>query len=186
MNETLNVIKNRYTCRSFGDRAVGKDLLVKIAEAGIQSPSGNNSQKWHISVISDKALIDEIESAGMDEIKAMPDRAIFERIQSRGGLLFYNAQALITVAVDAAGPDLPMLDCGICVENMTVAAASLGLASCICGLAGFAFKGDNELKFNKILKFPAGYKLGMSILLGYEKAPGKPHEPDPGKIVYID
>ena len=185
MNATLNVIENRYTCRDFNDKEVGADLLKLIAAAGVQSPSANNSQKWHIIVITDKNLINELETAGMKTIKAMPDQAVYERIMSRGGLLFYNAQALIAVAVDASGRDLPSMDCGICVENMTIAAASLGVASCICGLAGLAFEGDNEKKFNEKLKFPSGYKLGMSILLGYEKAPGKPHEPDYNKITYI-
>ena len=185
MNDTLNVIKKRYSCRSFDDKPVEAGLLKDIAEAGIQSPSANNSQKWHIAMVTDKALIDEIENAGLNEMKAMPDKSIYERIQSRGGRIFYNAPVLAVVSVDASGQDLPMLDCGICVENMTIAAASLGLATCICGLAGFAFHGANEEKFNGKLKFPPGYKLGMSILIGYEKAPGAPHEPNPAKITYI-
>jgi len=185
MNETLSVIRNRYSCRAFDERPVGDDILRLIAEAGVQSPSGMNTQKWHITVVSDKSLLDEIEGAGLAEMNAMPDKTAIDRINSRGGRLFYYAPVLIAVSIDATGGDLPLLDCGICVENMTIAAASLGLASCICGLAGFAFQGENEKKFNEKLKFPPGYILGMSILIGYEKNPGKPHEPDSGKITYI-
>jgi len=186
MNETLRVIKNRYSCRAFDDRRIDAELLKMVAEAGIQSPSGMNTQRWHIVVVSDKSLIDELESAGLSAINVLPDKSISERIKSRGGKLFYNAQAFIALATEASGQEPSLLDCGIAVENMTIAAASLGLASCICGLASFAFQGGREAHFNEKLRFPPGYQFAMSILLGYEKAPGKPHEPNPAKITYIE
>ena len=186
MNETLRVIRDRYSCRAFSDKPVESDLLKAVAQAGIQSPSGMNAQRWHIVVVTDKALIGDLESAGLTQINSLPDKSISERLKSRGGTLFYNAPALIAVAVDAAGADLPLLDCGIAVQNMTIAASSLGLATCICGLASFAFQGGNEGRFNAKLRFPAGYALGMTILVGYEKAAGKPHEPNPSKITYIE
>jgi len=185
MNDTLRVIRDRYSCRDFDERPVGGELLKMIAEAGIQSPSGSNTQKWHIVMVSDRALISEIEGAGLAVIKALPDQAIYDRLNARGGTIFYHAPVFIVVAIDATGDSLPLMDCGICVENMTLAASSLGLASCICGLAGFAFREKDAEKFKAKLKFPPGYELGMTILVGYEKAPGRPHTPNPDKITYI-
>ncbi|MDR3120392.1 MAG: nitroreductase family protein [Clostridiales bacterium] len=186
MNETLAVINKRYSCRAYTDQTVPDESLRAAAEAGAAAPSANNSQRWSIAVVSDKKLVDELEAEGLRTIAAMPDKTLHERIQSRGVGLFYNAPAIVVVSTDQAGGDGALLDCGIVVENITIAAASLGIASCICGLAGLAFSDDQKAAyFKEKLKFPDGYRFGMAILLGYEKAPGTPHAIDPSKIAYI-
>lgn len=78
------------------------------------------------------------------------------------------------------------IDCGIVCQTITLAAASLGLASVICGITGMAFEGeDNFEKFAKRLGFPEGYVFGCSVLLGYANTAKEPHEPDKSKIIVI-
>lgn len=182
MNDTLKTIKNRYSCRNYTGEPVEQEKLEAIALAGIQAPSAMNNQPWEIIVIKDKALIDEMDAATMEALSKGEDKSLYERMMSRGGKMFYNAPCMIVVA------KLPNtdLDCGIVIENLALAASSLGLGNVICGLAGLAFATEKGEYFkSKII--PEGYELGMTILIGYatDTEGGMPHEVDMGKVKYV-
>lgn len=49
----LELILKRESCRSYSDRPVSRDDLLKIVEAGRLSPSGCNAQPWKFIVIDD-------------------------------------------------------------------------------------------------------------------------------------
>ncbi|MDL2294379.1 nitroreductase [Ruminococcaceae bacterium OttesenSCG-928-D13] len=185
MNQTLEHIKNRFSCRSFTGEMPAEEKIQAIAEAAIQSPSAMNRQRWQVIVARDPALIAEIEAEGMRVIAAMPDKSTYERIQSRGGKLFYNAPCVIFVPIEPTELTGAALDCGIVCQNIALAAQAVGLASCICGLAGLAFAEDKAGQFKEKLRFPAGYEFGAAVLIGAAKTTAAPHEPDSGKITYI-
>lgn len=181
MNETLQTIKNRYSCRSYTGEAIEQEKLEAIALAAVQAPSAMNQQPWEIIVIRDKAFIEEMDAATMEMLSKQEDKSAYERMMSRGGKLFYNAPC-IYVVVKKVGTDL---DCGIVTENIALAASSLGLGNVVCGLMRLVFdtpKGENF----KAKIIPEGYEFGMSVLVGYAtNAEGTPHEPDVSKIKYI-
>ena len=186
-NDTINTIMTRYTCRSFTDRIPSDDDLQIIAKAAIAAPSGMNRQLWRVIVVKNRALIDEMETEGMKVLQTMADKAIYERIMSRGGKLFYNAPCVIVVPIaktEPAGAEL--FDCGILSENIALAATSLGIDSCICGLMAFSFAGDKGAEFKSKLGFPEGYEIGIGVLLGYATEQGKPHELDMDKLSFIE
>lgn len=181
MNETLQTIKNRYSCRSFTGESIEQDKLEAIALAAVQAPSAMNLQPWEIVVIRDKAFIEEMDGAAMDMLSKQQDTSIYDRMMSRGGKLFYNTPC-IYVVVKKAGTDL---DCGIVTENIALAASSLGLGNVICGLMRLVFDTPQGEGF-KTKIIPEGYEFGMSVLVGYATdEAGTPHEPDASKIKYI-
>lgn len=181
MNETLQTIKNRYSCRSFTGEAIEQEKVEAIALAGVQAPSAMNLQPWEIVVIRDKALIDEMDAAVMEMLSEQEDKTTYDRMMSRGGKLFYNAPCMYVVA-KKAGTDL---DCGIVTENIALAASSLGLGNVICGLMRLVFNTPKADMFKEKI-IPEGYEFGMSVLVGYAtNAEGTPHEPDVSKIKYI-
>ena len=156
--------------------------MEAIALAAVQSPSAMNNQPWKIIVIKDKALIDEMDAATMEMLsKKEEERAVYERMMSRGGKIFYNAPCMIVIA-KAPGTDM---DCGIVSENIALAASSLGLGNVICGLAGLPFGTEKgEIFKEKII--PEGYEFGVAVLIGYAaEKEGAPHETDMAKISYI-
>ena len=187
MNETLRTIASRYSCRDYQEQMPSDEALRLIAEAAVQAPSGMNRQAWRVVVVKDRELMRDMEQEGMAYITAMEDRFLYNRIMNRGGRLFYGAPCMIVVPVDAAQGNLIEIDCGILCQNITLAAASLGLASVICGFASLAFaSGRRAAEFAERLRFPAGYRLGCAVLLGYANTAGKPHTPDLGKIILIE
>jgi nitroreductase len=182
MNETLRLIEARYSCRAYTDELPTKAELEAIAKAAVAAPSAMNRQGWRVIVVTNRQLIDEMEAEAMRVLAEADDKSAYERIMSRGGTMFYHAPCMIMVAIEKDTE----LDCGILCENIALAAASLGIQSVICGMAGIPFSTDKGASFEKQLGFPEGYKFGMAVLLGHEVAPGKAHEPDLAKISYID
>ncbi|MDR3277592.1 MAG: nitroreductase family protein [Oscillospiraceae bacterium] len=182
--DTIRAIRTRYSCRAFTDQIPSREDLNTIAEAAAAAPSGGNRQLWRVIVVKQKQLLGELESEGMKILAALPDKSLYERIQSRGGKLYYNAPCQIVIPIIKDGS---AIDCGIVAENIALAAASLGIDSLICGLASFSYAGEKGAAFKKQLGFPEGYELGIAVLLGYaEKPGGEPHEPDLNKILWIE
>ena len=181
MNEVLNVIKNRYSCRSYTGERLPQEYVEAMAMAAVQSPSAMNQQPWEIIVVQDKALIDEMNDSLMDFLSKQEDKSAYERMMSRGGKVFYNAPCVYVIA-KKEGTDL---DSGIVAENIALAASSLGLGNVICGMMRMVFQAENGEKYKKLL-IPEGYEFGMSVLVGYAtENNGVPHEPDTSKISYI-
>lgn len=187
MNDTLKIIAERFSCRNFTDKMPENKYLEAIAQAAIQAPSGMNRQYWHVIVVKNKDLISQMEKEGTHMLSLMEDKSMYERIMERGGKLFYNAPCMIVIAIkEAAQKGVELIDCGILAQNISLAAASLGLANLHCGFVGLAFAGNRADEFKAKLRFPEGYECGMGVLLGYTEHAVPPHAPDQDKITYIE
>lgn len=181
MNETLQTIAARYSCRDYDGRLPEKEKLEAIAKAAVQSPSGMNRQGWKIQVITDKAFIEEMDADGMRFLKEQEDPSGYQRFMERGGKLYYDAPCMFVILKQ---PDTD-LDAGIVSENIALAATSLGLGNVICGMAAIPFNGPKGDDFKKRAGFTEGYAFGMAVLVGYAKTEGTPHVPDMAKIQFI-
>lgn len=185
---TIETIRTRYSCRSFSEKMPSDKDLQAIAEAAVQAPSGINRQLWRVILVKNKTLLEDLESEGMKNLSALPDKSMYDKIMSWGGQLYYNAPCMAVIPIartEPAGAEL--FDCGIVAQNIALAATSLGINSLICGLAAFSFAGEKGSEFKQRLNFPEGYEIGIAVLLGYAAEPGgKPHEPDLSKITMIE
>ncbi|MCL1907221.1 MAG: nitroreductase family protein [Propionibacteriaceae bacterium] len=181
MTETLAHIATRFSCRKFSDTPITPERLRSIAEAGLRAPSAHNRQPWRFIVVADKEAIEHIDATGMALLKES-DEAAHGRMMDRGGKLLYNAVAMIIIAAEKLDAPFPVaMDIGIAASTMTLAAASLGINSCIVGVPKIAFK-SGELVDKYI---PEGFEFGVGVLLGYAEEPGTPHEVDSTKITYM-
>ena len=128
MNETIKNIMGRNSCRDFKDTPLTDEQLKTIVDAALAAPSGLNLQPWRIVVVKDKALVDELDAAGMAVLSAAEDKSAYNRVMGRGGKMLYNAPCLIYILSDES--KWSTLDSGIMCENIAIAAQSLGLSSC--------------------------------------------------------
>jgi nitroreductase len=183
MNETLKTIAERYSCRDFYDTPLTDEQVKALVEAALASPSAMNRQPWHVIMITDKALIDELDAEAMNVLAAAEDKSGYERIKSRGGKVYYNAPCMVLAASD--GSSFGSMDCGILSENVALAAHSLGLGSVICGMANIPLNGPRGDEYKKRVKIPDGYGFGIAILVGKAKSTKEPHELDKAKVTYI-
>ena len=183
MNETIKSIMNRYSCRDFSGAELSSDQIKILADAALAAPSGMNRQPWHIIIVTDKPLIDELDKEGMKILSSQADKGAYERMMSRGGKLFYNAPCMIIVT--AEDPQASALDCGILIQNIALAAHSLDLGNVIVGMAGVPLSGANGEDFKKRLKFPQDHGFSMGILIGKANSGKEPHELDRNKLSFV-
>ena len=183
MNETLKNIMARNSCRDFKATPLTDDQIKAIADAALAAPSAMNRQPWHVVIVKDKSIIDELDKEGMGILAAAEDKAGYQRMMDRGGKLYYNAPCLVYILSDSSA--WAPLDCGIMCQNITLAAQSLGLSSCIVGMANMPLTGPRGEEFKKRMKFPDGYVFGIGVLVGAPNAGKEPHELDYAKITYV-
>jgi len=183
MNHVLEAIAARNSCRDFADTQLSEEQIKAITDAALAAPSAMNRQPWHVVVVNNKAIVDEMNDEGMSILAAAEDKASYERMMARGGKLFYNAPCLMIVLNDGSG--YAALDSGILTQNITLAAHSLGLSTCVVGMAGVPLSGPRGEEFKTRLKFPDGYKFIIGVLVGVPNSGKEPHELDASKITYI-
>ena len=182
MNEVLKAIADRYSCRDFTGKPLTEEQAMDLGKAALAAPSALNKMPWQIIVVTDKALIDELDADGMEISKTQyPDG--YARMMQRGGKLFYNAPCLIIIAGDESS--WSPVDCGIVSQNIALAAHSMGLGSVICGMARMPLNGPRSDEWRKRLQIPDGYKFGMSVCVGEAKSGKEPHELDMNKLTFV-
>ena len=187
MNEVLKTIKERFSCRDYAETPLTGEQIDRLAEAALASPSARNIQPWRVIIVTDKTLVDEIDAEGVRIMSSdKDDRYDFGRISSRGGKMFYNAPCLVIIAADPGASNYVQVDCGILAENIVLAAGSLGLGSTVCGMAGIPLSGPRGDELKKRLCFPEGCRFVISVLVGTAKNSAEPHEPDRGKVTFIN
>ena len=185
MNEVLDVVEQRYSCRGYKNQPVELEKVQAIAKAALQAPSALNLQPWHIIGITDKELIDEINDHVMDILREMEDQTAYNRTVERGGNPYYNAPVMFLVLKETGKSQWVDIDVGIVVQNMALAATSLGLGNVIAAMCGTAFEGPEAEKFKEKVKWPEGYDFGMGLLVGYPEVTKLPHELETSKVTYI-
>jgi len=186
MNDVLKTIAERSACRDYKDQPVEREKIEAIVKAGLQAPSALNKQPWKILAITDKGLIDEINDHVFDRIKSREDQTAYLRIMERGGKPYYNAPVMILVLkrTDVVG-EWDFIDCGIVVQNMALAAQSLGLGNVIAAMTGTAFtRSEQKEEFMAKVSWPENYEFAIGMLVGYGNKSKEPHEIDPDKVIF--
>lgn len=183
MNETLKAIMERNSCRDFTGEKPSDEQIKTIVEAALAAPSAMNRMPWHVVFINDKAIVDELDAEGMGILEATGDDALKARMRDRGGRLFYNAPCIAVILQD--GSKWGALDSGIMCQNITLAAQSLGLSSCIVGMAGIPLNGPKAAEYRERFKFPEGYEFIVGVLFGAANTGKAPHELNMAKVTNI-
>ncbi len=61
--EFSDVVKNRYSCKKFGEQQIGREQLEAILEAGRLAPTAKNLQEQHIYVVQSAEGLAKIDGA---------------------------------------------------------------------------------------------------------------------------
>ena len=174
MNEVLKVMKERRSIRAFKPDMIPQEDLDAIIEAGLWAPSGRGEQGVVSLVITNPELIRELG----DDNQAIMGMEPSEKP-------FYGAPVVVVVLADKSAVT-SMYDAPLVMENMMLAAASLGIGSIWIHRAKEEFEMD---KYKQLLKdngLDGEYEGVGHCLLGY--AEGDAPEPKPrkdGRVVYI-
>ncbi|MEI6100353.1 MAG: nitroreductase family protein [Eubacteriales bacterium] len=173
MNEVLTAIKNRRSIRKYKEEQIGEQELQYILEAGLYAPSAHNDQSWHFTVIQNKELLVRMNAIAKEGMANSPFEWMNKMATSPGFTVTYNAPTLIVVSgrKDAMAYQV---DCSAAIQNMLIAAESLGIGSVWLGLMRFYYLQEEAAS---ALGIPQGYEPFYAVSLGYKAEEGKQAAP---------
>ncbi len=163
MNEVLSTIKNRRSVRKYKSEQISEEDLKLILEAGIYAPSAHNQQTWHFTVIQSPELLRNINNIVREGMANSEVEWIHKMGSNPDFQVTYDAPTLIVVSGKADGIAW-QTDCSAAIQNMLLAAESLGIGSVWLGLLRFYFNNEQELPG---LGIPEGYVPHYGVSFGY-------------------
>jgi len=194
-NAIERAVLQRRSVRNFRDRPVPETIIRRVLEAGRFAPSAANCQPWKFIVVTDKALIHEMNEAignalsmlltmyKNDEMvktlvpmyEADPQPGSWDPRVVLGGFgsvarrtlpVFLNAPVVILIAGDERASGGPEINVGICGQNMNLVANSLGIKAC---WVGFSKVINNIAPLKEKLGVRDPWRIATAVVLGYPK-----------------
>ena len=165
---TLEAIHKRKSTRNYKPERIPEDALETILKAGCAAPVAMAMyDSLHITVVENEEMLQKINKAA--------EEMIFQSMGIRKNTDFGAKTMIILSSTPVHRPGMEHTNAGIVVENMVLAATSLGIDSVILGAAPAAVTQNAELV--KALKIPEGYTPLLAAVFGYaaEDAPAKEH-----------
>lgn len=179
MNPVLQAIRDRRSIRGYTPEPLQPEQLEKILQAALEAPSARNTQPWHFSAVTNQALLDEFDADFHEITRATRDLKDSYH-------LFFHAPAVVFLSTPEQAPtSFSQIDCGIAVENMALAAQSLGLGSVILGMPKDVFLSPRGEYYRRKMDFPEGYQFAIAIALGNPATTKEAHPIQEGLISYI-
>ena len=188
-NAVLQAIADRRSIRSYKPEQITEEQLSAIMTAALQAPSARNIQPWHFTVVQDKDLLtrinDSFRKGALQNADKMPP-PMRATIESGEYSVFYNAPTVIFISTDMDGAKLyARHDCGLAVENICLAAHSIGLGTVILGMPREAFAGPDGDELRKALHFPEGYDFMVAVSVGVPAGTKQAHLIEENLVTYI-
>ncbi|MCT4509939.1 MAG: nitroreductase family protein [Tepidibacter sp.] len=173
MNDIIKNIKERRSIRKFKEEQIKEEEIQTIIEAGIYAPSAHNQQPWHFTVIQNKNIISEMNEESKKAMKNHSDEWIAKLGNNEKFDIHYNAPTVILVS-GKKDCYSPIVDVSAAIQNMLLAADSIGVGSCWVGLSKFGLIEEDKVKqFN----IPDGYEPYYTVALGYKALDKKQNAP---------
>ena len=165
-NEVLENIKARRSVRAYTGQQVLEEDLQAILEAATYAPSGMHLETWHFTAIQNMDKLTELNERLKGAFAKSDDSRLQERGHSKTYCCYYHAPTLVIVSNEPtqwwAG-----MDCACAIENMFLAAQSLGIGSCWINQLGITCDDPEVREFITALGVPANHKVYGCVALGY-------------------
>ncbi len=191
----VRLMASRRSCRNYLDEPLDRSLLEDLVKIGVTAPSGTNSQLWTFTILPDRnAVIRLAEKVGgfYQRLNRLAERSwlrlllklvgkrelddyyrtyydsveegLAEWKENSRDRLFHGAHAAIVLGAKRGG-SLPKEDALLATQNILLAAHSMGLGTCLIGMAVEAIKRDQSIaKFLGIPDIETTYAI---IALGW-------------------
>jgi nitroreductase len=172
MNETISTILKRRSVRAYRPDPVGQPELDLMLEAARHAPSAMNQQPWHFTVIRNPELLGKLEEHCKSAFLESKVEALREVAMQEGFSVFYHAPMLVIISGDPEAI-AAQYDCTLAMENMLLAATSLGISSCWThAVMMFHATKKGKAIFRELgIAFPEGYRPYAAAAFGYAASP---------------
>jgi nitroreductase len=147
----VDSILSRRSVRKYQNKEIPQEVVNQILEAGRQAPSAINKQPIRFVVVKDGEITKDFSSA------------LFNRFVKDAPMVIVGCADVKSLLTGKWA----VIDTTIALQNMVIAAWSLGVGSCWIG----AF---NEEKIKQLLKIPQKWKVVALVTFGYPDEESKP------------
>jgi len=154
----LDLIISRQSDRKYSDKAIEKEKLDRILEAGRMAPSACNAQPWKFIIVTENDLVKKIAEAASAKLLGMNAFVAQAPVQ----IIVVREKPNFSSKVGATikNKDYSLIDIGIATENICLQAKAEGIGSCIIGWF-------DESMLRKLLGIPRSKRVELIITLGY-------------------
>lgn len=154
MNEVINTIITRRSCKKYKSDTISSDVIEQIIESGLSAASGLNKQSPIIIAVSDKNTRDNLSklNAKYDPMKRNDP--------------FYGAPVVLAVLADKS-VSTAVYDGSLVIGNMMLAAHSLGIGSCWIHRAKEVFEDEEGKNILQTLGIEGEYEGIGFCVIGY-------------------
>lgn len=161
MNKTIQDIIERRSVKKYMAKSVPDELIEQIVKAGTYAPSGMNKQAAIILAVTNKEMRDRLSRINLDIVMA-------RNMNTTSGHAdpFYGAPVVLVVL---AKKDVAtrVYDGTLVIENMMIAAQSLGLGSCWIHRAKETFETEEGKQILQELGIKDEYEGIGNCIVGY-------------------
>ena len=168
MNQTLQDLKTRRSCRRYRPEQIKESELEQILEAGVFAPTGMGMQSPKIVVVQDKETIEELSKMNAKIMGVTSDP-------------FYGAPTVLIVLADK-NRNTYLEDGSLVMGHLMNAAHAVGVASCWIHRAKEEFESEEGKALLRKWGIEGDYAGIGHCILGYAaeggEAPAKPRKED--------
>jgi nitroreductase len=161
--ELMETIKGRRSIRKYKPDPVPEEVLQTVLEALRWAPSWANTQCWKVIVVKDPKIKSELAATlpkSNPALSSMSDAPLTLILCGEKGVSgFYKGQA------STVKGDWLMFDAGLAMENLCLAAHTLGLGTVIVGFF-------DHKKAEEVLNVPENVEVVAMTPLGYRATEG--------------
>ncbi|HWQ20437.1 MAG TPA: nitroreductase family protein [Methanotrichaceae archaeon] len=109
----LELLQKRRSIRAYEDRDIESDIIKKLKEAALRSPSSRGINPWRFIFITDRSKLEEL-----------------SRAKQSGSSFLKGARLGVVVCAEGSESDVWIEDCSIASIILQLTGQSLGLGSC--------------------------------------------------------
>ncbi|MDO4286720.1 MAG: nitroreductase [Eubacteriales bacterium] len=163
MNEVIQNMLDRHSCRSFTEQPIEKEKIDDLLTAALWAPSGMNCQTWHFTMITNVEKIQKL-AAAVRKADNRPEN-----------YNFYAPTAFFIVSGERDNRN-SFLDGSAALENVLLAATSLGLGSCWINQVRDVCDDPEVRAILTEYGVPESHIVNAAASLGYAAQPATVHE----------
>ncbi len=172
MNQTVQVLKSRRSCRKYQPKHVDRAIIDQIVACGLNAPTGRNMQAPIFVVVTNDDVVAKLSKLNADVV-GMPNDP------------FYGAKDVIVVLCTKVAHTY-VYDGSVAMCNLLNAAYSLGIGSCWIHRAKEVFEsaeGKQLLADWGIIEPVEG--IGFCVL-GYPQNDPAPKQINDGRVIVVE
>jgi nitroreductase len=165
----MDAMYKRRSVRAYAPKKLDNACIRTLLAASVQAPTAMHREPWQFVVVQDETLLKRLSDraktlslAEAERAYPAPEAQMLDMLRQPDFNVFYNAGTLIVICAKPLG-QFVAADCWMAAQNLMLAACSMGLGTCVIGLAVAAL---NAPEVKTELGIPAGVTAIAPIIVG--------------------